>query len=735
MNAQNKSYVTRVGIGILLTILFCASYTLGWGENLFLRIDGRIYDARINARFSSEIDPRIVIIDIDEYSLQENQNGGEGRWPWPRNRLAIMVNQLFDKYEVAALGFDVIFSEADQTSGYQNLEKISKSSGNNQNTIKELLPTLKKELDFDKNFADSLKSRSIVLAYSFLEANQIQKKGELPAPALEIKNLGTPEQSGFVANLASFQKNAAGAGHINPTIDIDGIIRRVPLLMEYNGQQYEALSLALVRAISGNPPIQPITKNGELRYLNFAGGNYSVQPDGNAYIPYRGPYKSFDYISAAKVIRGEVPKTELQGKIAILGTTAPGLLDLRQTPAGQAYPGVEIHANLVAGLLDGTIRETPHWADAFIIVQLLFFGALLAITLPKLKVAHASILSGAVFITEVVVNEFLFEKSYVIPLSTLASLTIVIYIFHMIYGYFFEARTKKLMNGLFGQYVPPELVDEMSKDPEKFSMAGESKQLTVLFSDVRGFTTISEGLDPKTLSELMNAFLTPLTEVIHHKKGTIDKYMGDCIMAFWGAPIDDDNHSRNAVIAAINMVKKLESLQSEFKAKGWPEVKIGVGINTGRMSVGNMGSSLRLAYTVMGDAVNLASRLEGITKEYGVQIIIGPDTKSSIPDLETRELDRVRVKGKDKAVTIYEPLGFSGDVPTMTIEARDAFEKAIALYRKQLWSDAKDTLRDLLDKYPEKGSKLYQLYLDRIAFFELHPPPLDWDGSFTFETK
>lgn len=731
MNAQKKSYLYRVLIGAFITLFFCCAFLFNWGDSLFIKVDGAIYDARINARASDDVDPRIVILDIDEHSLQEPIDGGEGRWPWPRNRLAKMVDQLFDQYEIAALGFDVIFSEEDQSSGLKTLEKLAKS----QNAIKNLLPELKNELEFDSLFAKSFKDRPVVLAYSFLEVSQNQKKGALPNAVVNVANLGTTQQNGYVANLDKLQKTAAGAGHINPTLDIDGVIRKVPLLIEHEGSQYEALSLALIRAMSDNPPILPIITNNELRYIKFAGSDFSVEPDGNALVPYRGPYKSFAYVSAAKVIRGEISKNELQGKIVLVGTTAPGLLDLRQTPVGQAYPGVEIHANLVAGLLDGTIREIPHWSTALTLAILFLSGLLLTTLLPKLKILQATFLSATVLLMQIGVNEFLFSYSYVTPLSAIIALTTSLYIFHVIYGYFFEARSKKLMNGLFGQYVPPELVDEMAKDPEKFSMAGESKQLSVLFSDVRGFTTISEGLDPKTLSELMNAFLTPLTEVIHHEKGTIDKYMGDCIMAFWGAPIEDINHPRNAVIAALKMVKRLDQLQDEFKAKGWPEVKIGVGVNTGRMSVGNMGSTLRLAYTVMGDAVNLASRLEGITKEYGVQIVIGPETKESLSDLETRELDRVRVKGKDLAVTIYEPLGFTGEVNAVVLVARDKFEKALQFYRQKSWHESKEILMGLLETHQEQGEKLFKLYLNRINYFESHQPPADWDGSFTFETK
>jgi adenylate cyclase len=264
-------------------------------------------------------------------------------------------------------------------------------------------------------------------------------------------------------------------------------------------------------------------------------------------------------------------------------------------------------------------------------------------------------------------------------------------------------------------------------------MEGESRDMTVLFSDVRGFTSISEGLDPKALSQLMNEFLTPLTEVIYRHRGTIDKYMGDCIMAFWGAPVPDSQHARNAVLAGLEMHRKLRELQSVFRARKWPEIHIGVGINTGRMSVGNMGSRIRLAYTVMGDAVNLASRLEGITKEYGADIIVGEETQKAVPDVVFREVDRVRVKGKDVAVAIYEPLGLQAEVDAERMEERASFHLALQHYREQRWDEAEVVLNRLHEKHPD--ARLYRTFLERITLLRAHPPGRDWDGAFTFTSK
>jgi len=310
-----------------------------------------------------------------------------------------------------------------------------------------------------------------------------------------------------------------------------------------------------------------------------------------------------------------------------------------------------------------------------------------------------------------------------------------VYLFNIAYGYFVESKNKRLITGLFGQYVPPELVDEMAQNPANFNMEGESRELTILFSDVRGFTTISESLDAKTLSEFINAFLTPFTQVIYDHRGTIDKYMGDCIMAFWGAPIKDENHARHGLQSAFQMLKAMEVLNTEFIKKAWPPIKVGIGLNSGRVSVGNMGSEIRLAYTVMGDAVNLASRLEGITKEYGAAIIIGHDTRRRLPDLIAREVDKVRVKGKEIPVQIYEPLGFEGTVSEEQLAALALFENALNAYRMQDWAAAQSQFEHLMQHYPRTGEVLYPLYLERIAHLRDNPPGAQWDGSFTFTKK
>jgi adenylate cyclase len=328
---------------------------------------------------------------------------------------------------------------------------------------------------------------------------------------------------------------------------------------------------------------------------------------------------------------------------------------------------------------------------------------------------------------------FAWNNNLILPLASPLLLIVLIFMLHMTYGFFIESRGKRQLANLFGHYIPPELVDEMSESPEEYSLDGENREMTVLFSDVRGFTTISEGMDPKQLTQLMNALLTPMTRVIHKNRGTIDKYMGDAIMSFWGAPLADSEHARHALYAAMEMMVELEIMQEEFRQRGWPEVNIGIGLNTGNMNVGNMGSEFRMAYTVLGDAVNLGSRLEGLTKNYGVNIIVSEFTKSEVAEFLFRELDLVRVKGKNEPVAIFEPIGHKNDVGKEVTEELTAYKQALLNFRAQSLEKAELDFFNLNRLYPDRF--LYQVYLDRIAFYRREPPGDDWDGVFTHTSK
>lgn len=367
-------------------------------------------------------------------------------------------------------------------------------------------------------------------------------------------------------------------------------------------------------------------------------------------------------------------------------------------------------------------------------ITLLLVGLLLALLLPALSPLWATAITAGAFTLSIMLNLATWKfGNLALPLASLLLMISGIYVLNMSYGFFVESRGKRQLAGLFGQYVPPQLVDEMAQNPEAISLEGESREMTVLFSDVRGFTTISEGPDPKQLTQLMIEFLTPMTHVIHHNRGTIDKYMGDAIMSFWGAPLKDPDHVKHAMHAAIGMIENLGTLLAQFEAKGWPKIEIGIGINSGVMTVGNMGSEFRMAYTVMGDAVNLGSRFESLTKNYGVYIIMSEFTKDKVPEYAYRELDIVRVKGKDEPVAIFEPICEAGKEDKETKDEFKLYRDAIRLYRSQNWDLAELQFINLQKLNPQRY--LYEMYAKRIAYIRLNPPGKGWDGVYTHESK
>ncbi|MCX8085540.1 MAG: adenylate/guanylate cyclase domain-containing protein [Rhodocyclaceae bacterium] len=727
---------TLLGLALLVAMLGHASHF--WRFEFIERLDAIAYDARLRLTMPGGLDERIVILDIDEKSLNE-----QGHWPWGRDRLATLIDKLFDRHGARLVAFDVVFAEADDSSGLFTLEALARRELKHDAAFQTVWRSLRPRLDFDARFAAALQGRKVILGYYLSNLPGGQVAGVLPAPTLPAEALaGRPiaitRWQSFGANLPVLQEAAAGAGHFNPLVDFDGISRRVPLLAEYAGAYYEALSLAVLRALYDFPPLElGFADDVSLEWLALATpqGRLTIPVDENVatLIPYRGPPGSFRYVSVTDVLNDRVAPGLLKDRIVLVGASAPGLMDLRATPVAAAYPGVEVHANLIAGMLDGKLRHKPAYLLAVDGLQILLAGLVMIFLAPRLSPLKTTLAGFAVLGGLIALNLSLWQAGLVLPFAAAVLTALLLYALDMSWGYFVEARTKRQFAELFGQYVPPELVEEMAKNPAGYSMAGKRAELTVLFSDVRGFTTISEGLPPEELAALMNEYLGAMTAVIRRHRGTLDKYIGDAIMAFWGAPVADPEHARHAVQTALEMHAALVDLNRDLQAKGWPALKIGVGINTGPMTVGDMGSPVRKAYTVMGDAVNLGSRLEGITKQYGVGIILGEGTREKLgQDFVLRELDRVRVKGKAEPVGIYEPLGRAGEVDAATLARLERWHEALAAYRAQDWPRAEALLAALQHEAPHA---LYDLYLRRISHYRAEPPGPDWDGVTTFETK
>ena len=738
-----RRHIVRIALGLALMLVFVGHVAEFYNIGLITRLDNIIYDARLRLTMPGGVDSRIVILDIDERSLDKN---ALGHWPWRRDKISLLLKKLFDDFGIVIVGFDVVFAEPDESSGLPVLKKLAqgelKDVSQFQSALKELTP----ELDYDGIMANTLKGRPVVLGYYFNSDEHAVQSGALPKPVLteeafQGRKIRFTTWRGYGGNLPEFQANAANAGHFNPLVDPDGVSRRVPMLAEFHGAYYEALSLAMIRVLANFPKLEPgfgstSSSSGYagLEWLKAGPVTIPVDDTVSALIPYRGKRGSFKYISLADVYFDKVPKEELRGKIALIGTSAPGLLDLRSTPVGSVYPGVEIHANMIAAMLDNDFKEKPAYMLGTEVVLLLIGGITLSLLVPLLSPLRSTLVSLLAIVLIAGLNVLVWSKGgMVLPLASSLLMIIGLFAFNMSWGYFVESRSKRQFTELFGQYVPPELVDKMAEDPEKYSMEGKSEELTVLFSDIVGFTSISESLNPKDLSQFINEYLTSMSLVIRNNRGTLDKYIGDAIMAFWGAPVEDSGHARQGVISALAMQAKLEEVRAQMRERGWPEIRIGIGLNTGQMSVGDMGSKLRKAYTVMGDAVNLSSRLEGLTRVYGVGILVGPLTKQGASDIVYREIDRVKVKGKDEPVDIFEPVGIEGQVDQKLVDEIKLWHKALKAYRAQNWDEAEMNLLNAQRTSPD--CKLYQLYFERIAECRAEPPGPGWDGVTAFKTK
>jgi adenylate cyclase len=678
-------------------------------------------------------DERIVILDIDEKSL-----GEVGRWPWSRNVMAGLTDKLVERYGVALLGFDVVWAERDPSSGIDVLDALFKKELQGNRTLQETYARLRPSLDFDARFAESLQGRPVVLGYYFNVDEGAVRANALPEPVLprgafDGKNVRFEKWHGYTGNLPMYVQNAAAVGHINPLVDFDGVSRRVPLILEYDGAYYESLSLAMVRAwlrlrtgqaaavAAGYPPERP----NDLEWLEVGGVTIPVDESAAALIPYRGGKGSFPYYSLSDVLHERIDAQRLNGKIVLVGTTAPALQDLRATPVQGAFPGVEIHANLIAGILDREIKHRPWYTMGAEVFFLLVGGLALSILIPRLSALWATVATVLGIGLMVGLNVAGWHGGLVLPLASSLLIAAAIYTMNMAYGYFVESRSKRRLAGRFREYVPPEVVARMELDPDAYDKP-KTAELTILFSDIRGFTGISEALSPDELRDYINEYLTEMSAIIRDRhRGTLDKYIGDAIMAFWGAPMDDPQHARNAVLAALEMQRQCGPLNARLAARGWPRLAIGIGVNSGTVRVGNMGSRVRRAYTAMGDAVNLASRLEGRTKTYGVGILVGEATRARVKDVVFREIDRIRVKGKDEAVAVYEPLGENKDL--------SQWQAVLRAYRARDWNAAEGMLLNLGREDP--ACALYEAYLRKVREKRSQPPPPDWDGVTVFDEK
>ena len=705
-------------------------------HNFFKRIDYLIYDIRQLSTLHLSFKQRypIAIIAIDDKSLIQ-----EGQWPWSYSKIAKLISKL------RAMGAQIIALNIMFTEQENNIATDIKYKLMEKNAAPEVINELKKlEPEFDGNaklITEVQHHNDIVLTFILLSTSF--NSGQLTSPIYiiapsDVKNFSIISMPGYITNYNAIQNTSSYNGFTSSLTDEDGIIRRTPVVLLYKNQVFASLPLAMAQAMYPEKKIKlNFVKIGNKKILTSVKlGDLEIPTDkgGRVLIPFNGKSHSFPYYSASDILKNNITPNQLKNTVVIIAHTASGVDKVRNTSVDIAMPESEIQANVLNGILTGKFPVLPFWGKYLTIAITIIIGTVLSLLLPILSPPLAILLASGVLILLIIMNIGLWIAlgivfSFSIPLL----MSVMLVLTNMAYGFLFEDRKKRFLREAFGQYVAPEYVQYLLENPQEYSLDGESVELTVLFTDIRSFTTISEDMSANVLKQFLNHYFTPMTEIIFKHKGTIDKYVGDMIMAFWGAPIKNINHREAAIDAALEMLEKSYELKTAFLKEGLPEIKIGVGINSGLMNVGDMGSFYRRAYTVLGDPVNLASRLESATKYYGVELLVGGETRNNLDMFLFRWVDKVIVKGKHKAMDIYEVICRMSEASPEQLKEIEKHHQAMDAYFNQNWEIAAQIFESLAKDYPQK--KLYKLFIKRIVDFKKNPPEADWDGSYSLTEK
>ena len=686
--------------------------------------------------------PPVVIIDLDDASLAKY-----GQWPWPRTLLAQLVSNL-TQAGIAAVGFDVVFAEPDRLSP----DKVAGSvAGIDGDTAKKLaaLPSN------DQIFAQAIANGRVVLGMGGLEAPRAIKD-EVPPDVPGWARFGTDDPINWVGihgsfypavlrNIPVIDKAAAGWGVFTVTPETDGVVRRVPAVVTDGTDLYPALSTELLRLGTASESFGISTAADGVQFIKL--GHNKVLTDGHGRIwVYARHHDKNLYLPAKDILDGTFDPARVAGHLALVGTSAIGLGDIRAIATERQIPGVEVHAQIIESILFA--QQLIYPSDALLIELLaaVVAGLLMIVLVPLIGARWTMILFLTVTAGIAGASWYEFSQKLtlydpVFPIVT----ALACYVITTYSSFAREEAQKRYVRGAMGRYMSPALVEKVAGNPGLLKLGGETKDMTLLFCDIRGFTTISEsfGSDAQGLTKLINRFLTPMTDIILERKGTIDKYMGDCIMAFWNAPLDDPDHAVNACRSALQMMKDLAPLNARLEEQAKVEnrrhvpINIGIGLNSGDVVVGNMGSDQRFDYSVLGDNVNLASRLEGQSKPYGVGIVIGENTHQRAPGFACLELDLLKVKGKTEAVRIFALLGDEAMAQSPEFQAvKEEHEKLLLAYRAQDWAATRAHITHVLENWPQFHlEKLYHLYEERMQEYEANPPGADWDGVFTATSK
>ena len=714
-NSPLRVSARTVGLALLGVVL--GLYLVG--NPLLDIIELKTYDIRLAMRPAPPGDPAVAIVAIDEKSL-----AAHGRWPWSRATMARLVERL-DAAGARVIAFDVFFSEAENRTALDQIERLEREQG--VSGAASPYARVKRALAADSSFGQAIaQSGKVVLPMVFLmseeEARHLSKadaaRGLAATQGQAIKlirdrgdgrlDFPMPRIAGLLTNLPELSTAARASGHINSLPDArDGRVRWAPLVLRYQGLFFPSADVQAVRLYLRDPVFALHTTRYGISGLQFGERLVPTDEYGRALINYRGPPRSFPTWSVTDLLAGRIDTAQLRDKIVLVGATAQGLGDYRTTPVGAVFPGVEIRANTMQNLIDGDFIQRPGWMFVFDVALMLVLGGLLVALLPRLGVRLGALvtlaLAGAYLLLAIV--EFRTQLIWINVVYP-ALLLVLLYVSSTLVHYFAAEREKRQIKHAFQHYVPVAVVDQILHNIDNLGLGGDKRELSVLFSDIRGFTGIAEGLSPEALVQLLNDYLTQMTDKVFQHDGLLDKYMGDAIMAVYGAPIPHPQHARLACRTAVDMMQELRRMQADWKQRGLPGMDIGIGINTGPMVVGNMGSRTRFDYTVIGDAVNLGARIEALNKQYGTHILISEFTYHQVKDEfpQAREIDVTTVRGRSEPVRLYE-LMLAEDYPHL--DWLPEFARAYQLFRADQRAQARPLFKKLAETYNDPVSRYY----------------------------
>lgn len=732
-----------LAVSVLVALVFVS------GAPLLDLIELKTYDLRLRSRGPRQPSPAVVLAAIDEKSLD-----AEGRWPWPRSKIAALL-EILSKDGARVIGFDIGFSEPDENSQLALIDQLAERMGPlaaRDRQLANFITDSRRHADNDRTLAAAIKrsSAAVVLGYFFhmtpatleyrLEPSELERRlrnlasSKYPVVSYQTRDTGgVPFIRAYApeSNLDAFGEAAASSGYFTLQSDPDGVLRLMPLAIQVGDDLFPPLAVLCVWHYLGRPHLAVRVGRHGVDEIQMGDRVIPTDENGQMLINYPGPAKTFPYFSVTDILRGNVPVGTFKDRIVLVGATALGTYDLRNTPFSPLYPGVEVHASVIDNILTQSFMARPEWSRVFDILAIVLLGGFVGTALPRLSPLKGLSFAAGLFTAYILVARWLFVAAG-LWLNMVYPLLVIVVTYTALTAYYYvtEQRQRKKVKETFRHYVAPLVVEEMLKDPARLKLGGEVKILTVLFSDLEGFTSYSERYAPNEMAEMLGEYYNRVTEQVFIHRGTLKEYVGDELMAIFGAPLEQTDHAARACAAALAMRDKRLELAAEWANTGRPQLRARTGINSGPMLVGNLGSKYRFAYGVLGDQVNLGSRLEGLNKVYGTEILIGENTARLVQGMfALREVDMVRVLGRIEPVRVYELVAKVGTARTSAQEkAARSYAAGLEAYRQNVWDDALAFFAEALTDCPDDGPA--RTMVERCRAYQKTPPPEEWGGVF-----